>query len=45
MHGNGMLHRLSNNKNKKPQLIYEGEWMNGEKNGTGKYYYDENVWY
>ena len=43
MHGSGTLHRLVNRG--KPEIIYEGEWMNGEKNGSGRYYYDENVYY
>ena len=43
MHGQGMLQRLTNRG--KPEVIYDGEWMDGLKNGTGKYYYDDQTFY
>jgi len=43
-HGNGVLLRKPTAGSKEEE-IYDGEWMNGEKHGLGKYYYFKDIFY
>jgi hypothetical protein len=44
-HGAGVLLRKPGGGQSKEEEIYDGEWMNGEKQGLGKYYYFKDVYY
>jgi hypothetical protein len=43
-HGTGVLLRRPTGPQKEEE-IYDGEWMNGEKHGLGKYYYFKDTFY
>ena len=44
-HGTGVLLRKPGGAQLKEEEIYDGEWMNGEKHGLGKYTYFKDVEY
>jgi hypothetical protein len=44
-HGTGTLLRKPPTGQSNEEKIYEGEWMNGDKHGQGKYYYFKDVFY
>lgn len=44
-HGRGTLLRKPVNNSQREDVIYEGEWMNGLKEGLGKYVYFKDTFY
>ena len=44
-HGRGTLLRIPTGHMQKEDVIYEGEWMNGYKEGFGKYMYFNDTYY